>query len=182
MGHLNDQKKWRRTLKKKFVLLIFSIHSIILLAGCGNKEYDEAMKQEKEVIEEGDFEEAATDFKEALEKKSDDKAESTYLKQTENMIDGLNFLNDGELDESEKSLESVKQEEDGSGILVKKANAILKEGVFLKETNEEIGNSLSDAKLHVDEEYAEALTILEGIQQKDLTHSYFKSVNNLNDK
>lgn len=149
---------------------------MILLTGCGNKEYDEAMIHGKEAIEEGNFEEAAVYFKAALEEEADDKTATTYLRQTENMIDGLRFLNEGNLSESEKALESVKRE-DGSETLVEKANATLKEIISLKETNEEIGKLLSDVKNHADEgEYTEALTLLEQIQQRDLTHSYFNTL------
>lgn len=159
----------------KRLFRIIAVLSLSILVACGNTAYDEAIENGEVAAEKDRFEEAQSYFKEALEAKKNDESAAIYLTQTNDMIESLNFLEEGELAEAEKHLESVKQEEQGLDVLHNKADAKLKELGDMKDTYKEVEQLL--VKVQQAKEtghYEEAEEYLNQIEKLSLDHVYYK--------
>lgn len=159
----------------KRLLLIIAVLSLSILAACGNKAYDEAMENGEVAAEKDRFDEAKSYFEDALEAKNNDDIAQIYLKQTNDMIDSLNFIGEGELAEAEKHLGYVKKEEQGLDALHNKADNKLKELGDMKDTYEEVEQLL--VKVQQAKEaghYEEAREYLNQIEKLSLDHVYYK--------
>lgn len=146
-----------------------------MLVACSNKEYEEAMDEGMESIENENFEEAADYFKLALDEKEDDEEATSLLKETELYVDGEDALMDGNLDEANVLFDSIGKEEESLSELKESADQKLEEIENLKKKEEKIDKDLEEAKEKGETgNYEEALSILKEGLEEDLSHDYFQ--------
>lgn len=164
-------------MKKKYHVLFLSVLLLFVLGACGNKEYESGLKDGEAAIEKAAYEEAIDHFEKAAGAEKGDNVAATYLKQTENMVDGLGFLADYNFTEAEKYLGYVEQDKDGLKVLRGQATAHLKEMIALKETYAEVERLLANSKLEkAAGNYTVANDLLNQIGQLELEHPYFEAL------
>src|SRR5699024_3576246 len=99
---------------KAIIPFLFLFSAILLLSACGNKEYDQAMENGMDSIKNEKYEEAVDFFQEALDEKEGDDKASTYLEQTELLIEGMEFMSDSDLDEAKIGRASCREREEST--------------------------------------------------------------------
>lgn len=164
---------------KAIIPFLFLFSAILLLSACGNKEYDQAMENGMDSIKNEKYEEAVDFFQEALDEKEGDDKASTYLEQTELLIEGMEFMSDSDLDEASKSFEEVVKMEDDIVELENVANEKIDEIEDMKKLYEDTENSLESAKTENKKgKYEEALEAIEDGLDADLSDSYVEGLKN----
>lgn len=158
---------------KTIILFLFILSAILLLSACGNKEYDEAMENGIDSIENEKYEEAADFFQEALDEKEDDEEANTYLKQTESLIEGTEIMDDGDVDEAKSLFEEIVNMEDGLSDIEDVANEKIDEIDDMKKLHEDTVETLEKADTENEAgNYKEALEEIDKALDADLSHSY----------
>jgi len=157
---------------------IFAFALLLLFAiGCSNQAYDEAMQKGINALENEKYEEAAGFFQQALAEKKDDEQAETHLKQTKEFIAANKKFDAGKLEEAIDALKKVTEMENGSDVLVKRAEKLQKEIEQLNEKRTAYEEAYEQAKAQFDKEkYHEAIHILEKQLQEDLSHPAFESI------
>lgn len=161
---------------KKSLFLVFALIFIIMLAGCSNKDYEEAMDSGKEAIKAAEYEDAISSFERALEEKADDKVATAHLDQTTVFTDGVALFHEGELESSTDKFNEVLQFEEGSSNLHSEAKKQLTDIEKIEDMHDEVGNSIKKAKEFGDKgKFKEALALIDETLENDLTHASLSS-------
>lgn len=159
--------------KKFFIGMLL----LLFVIGCSNKAYDEAMQKGMDALENEKYDEAVEFFQQALEAKKDDEQAETYLKQTKEFILANKKFEEGTLDAASEALAKVIEMENGSKLLVERAEKLQVEIDELNEKLTAYEESYENAKAQFDnEKYNEAIQELEKHLQEDLSHPVFASI------
>lgn len=150
--------------------------STILLA-CGNKQFEEAMDNGIAAVKDEKYEEAANFFEVAVDEKPADKQANTYLKQTESFIDGIAYMDEGDIKEAAETLEEVIATEDGLAELKEAAKEKLTEIDALETKYQDAEDAIKEAKdLHDEGKYQDAQKVTKQALETDLSHVYVTSL------
>ncbi|MEI3612436.1 hypothetical protein [Pseudogracilibacillus sp. SO30301A] len=157
---------------RKLVLFISSIG--LLLLGCSNAAYEQAMEEGLVALDEQDYAKAEVSFTRALDEKADDKEAEVLLRQTEYIQVATMQMENGDLDRAAEALEEVISIEEGSILLINLAKEFQEEIDALHEKFEAYLDSYEEAKKKYDnEEYDTAIETLERILVEDIDHIFF---------
>lgn len=160
---------------RKLVLLISSIG--LLLLGCSNTTYEQAMEEGLVALDEQDYEKAAASFTRALEEKAGNKEAGALLRQTEYIQEATMQMENGDLTSAADAAEMVISLEGGSSQLINVAKEYQEEIAILQEKSEAYSASYEEAKKKYDsEEFDEAIDQLEKILAEDMEHAFLKQL------
>lgn len=160
---------------RKLVMLIGSF--LLLLVGCSNEAYEQAMSEGVAALEKEDYAKAKASFARALEEKADDEEAKVLLKQTEYIQEAVEKMENGDLDTAADAAQMVIDLEDESTLLVELAKEIQEEIEIYKEKYKEYIASYEEAKKQYDsEEYDDAIVILEAVLEEEMEHTFFEQV------
>ena len=109
----------------KQVIAIILI-SIIMLTGCGNRNFDKAMEEGKLAIDSKEYAKAEDMFSLAIEEKKDNKEANALYKQIQKIIEAVKLKDDGKIEEAIGKCEDIEKIESESEAIKKEAK-ILKE-------------------------------------------------------
>lgn len=158
-------------------MILSLLFIILVLTACGDKKYDEAMDNGIDSIGNENYEEAADFFQEALDEKEDDDKANTYLEQTKSLIDGIDFMSDGDLEEATKSFEEIEESGDGLSDIEEVANEKLDGIDNLESLYTDMEDALNKAEEKSEEgEYQDTLEIIEEALDNDLSHAYLEDI------
>lgn len=156
---------------RKLVMLIGSF--LLLLVGCSNEAYEQAMSEGVAALEKEDYAKAKASFARALEEKADDEEAKVLLKQTEYIQEAVEKMENGDLDTAADTAQMVIDLEDESTLLVELAKEIQEEIEIYKEKYKEYIASYEEAKKQYDsEEYDDAIVILEAVLEEEMEHTF----------
>ena len=109
---------------RKLCMSIFFI--LVILVGCSNDEaYQNALAEGIECIKEEEYQEATSAFELALQEKEDDEKATNLLFQTNAYEKALFELEEGNLKKAKKQVNDVMEIEEGSEILIERAEKLL---------------------------------------------------------
>lgn len=160
-------------MKKYLIPILF----ILLLVGCSNETYHNAIEKGLDYIASEDYEKAEAAFELALEEKANDEKATTLLNQVRNFRKALEAFDNGDLEEATEMAEKVVDGDEESTALVKKAEELLLEIEQLQTLLTEYTDDLQLAKKHFDEEkYDDYITTIEQLLNEDLSHPVFHKI------
>src|SRR5699024_3955956 len=109
---------------RKLCMSVFFI--LVILVGCSNDEaYQNALAEGIECIKEEEYQEATSAFELALQEKEDDEKATNLLFQTNAYEKALFELEEGNLKKAKKQVNDVMEIEEGSEILIERAEKLL---------------------------------------------------------
>ena len=164
---------------------------ILLLTGCSNKAYDDAMNEGKLAMASKDFNKADSMFSLAVEEKSSDKEAKALLSQTDKLIEATKLKDEGEIEKSKKVCEEILKIESESDVVKKAANVMLEEiNKSIEEndkTKKSIESKISEAEELIDTyNYEDAKSklnkISEEIENNKALKSYLNKIKELQKK
>src|SRR5699024_3512094 len=134
----------------------------LILAGCSDAEYDEAMDNGDESIKNEEFEKATDFFEEAIEEKDEDDKASTYLKQTKSLNEGVEAMEEDDFEEATASFEDIEEFDDGLSEILDIADEKQVEIEKLETLHADMEDVFSEAEEKHDEgEYQDAIEKVE---------------------
>lgn len=163
---------------KQYKMIVFLLGLTLTLIGCSSsKVYEEMMAKGLDRIEKEEFAKAESFFEMALEEKPEDEQAKVLLQQTQQIQQVLEEFSDGKLDKVEKIINEIIDKDNGSKLLVEKAEAIQEEIQAYKSNKKDYLLSLESAKKQVnDQGFDSALEILDTLLQQDLSHPFYMAV------
>lgn len=154
-----------------FILLIL----FITLSACSNANYDEAMEKANKAIDDKQYEEAIPHYERAMEENEKDDIAPFRRDQTEQFIEGLDALHDGNVDEADGIFNKILSNEDDDAFLQEDAHEQLEEIEALQTTFSETEEAIDAIhQLAEEKQYADALDAIDEAKSTDLTHAYLK--------
>lgn len=167
--HMKTYISTERSIKVKFKWLFLSIIMMTVLAGC--TEYSKAMDNGEEAIKNEDYVGAVTYYEEAVENKSKKEEPASYLFQVKNMQTGLTDFDNGDFEDAKAHFNDILEEDDEYLILENEANTQLDKIEEQKDLADELDHTYAKAADKKDEEnYQDALNVIEETFKKDLSH------------
>lgn len=149
----------------------------LILAGCSNAKYDEAMDNGVDSIKNEEYEKAAEFFEEAIEEKDEDDKASTYLKQTNSLNDGIEAMEDGDFEEAATSFGEIEEFDDGLSEILDIADEKQVEIEKLETLHADMEDVFNEAEEKYDKgEYQDALEKVEEALDNDLSHAYMEDI------
>ncbi|USS87917.1 hypothetical protein M3M39_00035 [Fructilactobacillus hinvesii] len=130
----------------------------------GTKAYASQISSGKSALNDANYSKAKDDFQAAVDKKPKSKEANALLNQTQHFIDGNDQMKDKQFTNAKQSYCAVKDEKNGSNVMVKRANGKVKtvneviknDGLFKKIYKEAV-------KQHNDKKYDASNQTLQGI-------------------
>ena len=113
------------------ILLPGILLALIILSGCGNQAYDAAMANGMKAVDSEQLEDALDYFKEALQENPDDEKATTAVEQVELLLVSLEKIRNGETTEAISFLEKSSNNNQGSEMIINKANEFLDQTIVI---------------------------------------------------
>lgn len=155
--------------------ILMSLVTFILLSACSNSAYNEAMELAYEAIEDKQYEQAIEHFQTAIDEKPNDEIASFQLGQTELLVEAMNQIMEGNLDEATTILNNIIENGDDEQFLHEHASEQLTIISDLKLTFSEMEESLQNIeKLIEDNKFKKAFEAITDIETIDLSHPYLQ--------
>lgn len=143
----------------------------MIVVGCTNQEYDDAMEKGKEGIQDKNYAEAIESFEKAKNEKQDDEKVNSLLTQSEMMESGILNFNAREFEEASEDFNSILEMNDEYLILKEDAEKQLAEIDKKQKLIKELDDSYEKARELKDAgDYEGALKVIEKELDKDLSH------------
>lgn len=143
----------------------------MIVVGCTNQEYDDAMEKGKEAIQDKNYAKAIESFEKAKDEQEDDEKVNSFLTQSEMMESGILNFNVREFEEASDDFNNILEMNDEYLILKEDAEKQLVEIDKKKALIEELDNSHEKARELKDAgDYEGALTVIDKELDKDLSH------------
>lgn len=147
------------------ILLPGILLALIILSGCGNQAYDAAMANGMKAVDNEGLEVALDYFKEASqENPSDDKA-ATAIEQIELILLSFEELRNEETLEAISMLEKAANNNQGSEIIINKANEILNETVAIDQQIQRVNDLINNQ--YFEEAFQQIEDSLRNIDERD---------------
>ncbi|WP_339212345.1 hypothetical protein [Ornithinibacillus sp. FSL M8-0202] len=158
-------------------VLFSSLFLVIMLMGCNEETYNNAIQKGLDHIGSEEYQKAESAFELALEEKKEDVKATALLAQTRYYQEALEDMEEAELEAAAEKAEKVTKETEGSEALIKKAEELVSSIEILQTTLAEITEEYESAMYQFEEEeYEDANKIIEDVLNKDLSHPLFQPV------
>lgn len=163
--------------------VLFLIGLALLLMGCSNNAFDQAVEKGKGYIESREYDKAIATFELALQEKDDENIK-TLLKQTKNMSKAIQTKEEQKYDETLVLLQNVKDEKNGMESVKKEATKLEEEIKGEQKVIKEVNEALKRGEELIEKsEYGDAAHALEEVitlsENKPIVNSQREQANKL---
>ncbi|WP_144551573.1 hypothetical protein [Bacillus mycoides] len=163
--------------------VLFLIGLALLLMGCSNNAFDQAVEKGKGYIESREYDKAIATFELALQEQDDENIK-TLLKQTKNMSKAIQTKEEQKYDETLVLLQNVKDEKNGMESVKKEATKLEEEIKGEQKVIKEVNEALKRGEELIEKsEYGDAAHALEEVitlsENKPIVNSQREQANKL---